>query len=147
MRVQAAELVSLKPDVIVGASTPVVVALRAETRTIPILFVQVIDPVVAGFVTSLARPEGNITGITNFEFTIGGKWLEILKEMSPQLTRVAVLYFPKTPRRRGDRMTRRAFVNNRMRFIHNFPATTLSRMTIGSKSVASPCPDSFAAVF
>jgi putative tryptophan/tyrosine transport system substrate-binding protein len=96
MRAQAAELVSLKPDVIVGASTPVVVALRAESRAIPILFVQVFDPVVAGFVTSLARPGANLTGITNFEFTMGGKWLEILKEISPQLTRVAVLYNPKT---------------------------------------------------
>jgi putative ABC transport system substrate-binding protein len=95
-RAQAAELVSLKPDVIVGAGTPVVAALRAETRTIPILFVQVIDPVAAGFVTSLARPGGNLTGITNFEFTMGGKWLEILKEISPQLARVAVLYNPKT---------------------------------------------------
>jgi putative ABC transport system substrate-binding protein len=95
-RVQAAELVSLKPEAIVAASTPVVAALRAETRTIPILFVQVIDPVAAGFVTSLARPGGNLTGITNFEFTMGGKWFETLKEISPQLARVAVLYNPKT---------------------------------------------------
>jgi len=57
----------------VGASTPVVMALQAETRTIPILFVQVIEPVAAGFVTSLARPGGNVTGITNFEFSMGGK--------------------------------------------------------------------------
>ena len=96
MRAQAAELASLKPDVILGVSTPVVTALRAETRTIPILFVQVIDPVTAGFVASLARPGGNVTGITNFEFTMGGKWLETLKEISPQLARVAVLYNPKT---------------------------------------------------
>jgi putative ABC transport system substrate-binding protein len=96
MRAQAAELVSLKPDAIVGVSTPVVAALRAETRTIPILFVQVVDPIAAGFVTSLARPGGNLTGITNFEFTMGGKWLETLKEISPQLVRVAVLYNPKT---------------------------------------------------
>jgi putative tryptophan/tyrosine transport system substrate-binding protein len=96
MRTQAAELVSLKPDVILGASTPVVAALRNETSTIPIVFVQVIDPVAAGFVTSLARPGGNVTGITNFEFTIGSKWLETLKEISPRLVRVAVLYNPKT---------------------------------------------------
>jgi putative tryptophan/tyrosine transport system substrate-binding protein len=74
----------------------VVAALRAETTTIPIVFVQVIDPVAAGFVTSLARPGGNLTGITNFEFTVGGKWLETLKEILPQLARVAVLYNPKT---------------------------------------------------
>jgi putative ABC transport system substrate-binding protein len=96
IRAQAAESVSLKPDIIVGSSTPVVTALRAESRTIPILFVQVIDPVAAGFVNSLARPGGNLTGITNFEFTMGGKWLETLKEISPQLARVAVLYDPKT---------------------------------------------------
>jgi ABC-type uncharacterized transport system substrate-binding protein len=79
IRALAAELVSLKPDAILGASTPVVTALRAETSAIPIVFVQVIDPVAAGFVTSLARPGGNLTGITNFEFTVGGKWLETLK--------------------------------------------------------------------
>jgi ABC-type uncharacterized transport system substrate-binding protein len=96
IRAEAADLVGLKPDVIVGSSSPVVMALRAETLTIPILFVQVIDPVALGFVTSLARPGGNVTGITTFEFTMGGKWLEILKEISPQLARVAVLYNPKT---------------------------------------------------
>jgi putative ABC transport system substrate-binding protein len=96
IRAEAAELVSLKPDVIVGSSTPVVLALRAETQTIPILFVQVIDPVAAGFVSSLARSGGNITGITTFEFTMGGKWLETLKEISSQVARVAVLYNPRT---------------------------------------------------
>jgi putative tryptophan/tyrosine transport system substrate-binding protein len=96
MRAQAAELMSLKPDVIVAGSTPVVAALRAETSTIPIVFVQVVDPVAAGFVASLARPGGNITGVTNFEFMVGTKWLEILKEIFPQIVRVAVLYSPKT---------------------------------------------------
>ncbi len=96
MRTQAAELVSLKPDVLLGGSTPVVEALRTETRTIPIVFAQVVDPVAAGFVVSLARPGGNTTGITNFEFMVGGKWLEILKGFSAQLVRVAVLYNPKT---------------------------------------------------
>jgi putative ABC transport system substrate-binding protein len=96
LRAQAAELVSLKPDVILAASTPVVAALRTETSTIPIVFVQVVDPVAAGFVVSLARPGGNVTGITNFEFMVGSKWLEILKEISPPLVRVAVLYSPKT---------------------------------------------------
>jgi putative ABC transport system substrate-binding protein len=96
MRAQAAELVSIKPDVIVATSTPVVAALRAETSTIPILFVQVVDPVAAAFVASLARPAGNITGITNFELAMGGKWLETLKEISPWVTRVAALYNPNT---------------------------------------------------
>jgi putative tryptophan/tyrosine transport system substrate-binding protein len=101
MRAQAAELVSLKPDAIVAGGSPAVAALQAETRTIPILFMQVIDPVAAGFVTSLSRPGGNLTGITNFEFAMGSKWLEILKEISPQLARVAVLYNPKTARYAG----------------------------------------------
>jgi putative ABC transport system substrate-binding protein len=96
MRAEAAELVSQKPDVIVASSTPAVEAVRAETRTIPILFVQVVDPVAAGFVASLARPGGNLTGITNFEFSMGGKWLQILKDISPRLARVAVLYNPET---------------------------------------------------
>jgi len=96
MRAQAAELVSLKPDAIVASGSPAVDALRAETRTIPILFMQVVDPVAAGFVTSLSRPGGNLTGITNFEFTMGSKWLETLKEILPQLVHVAVLYNPKT---------------------------------------------------
>jgi ABC-type uncharacterized transport system substrate-binding protein len=96
MRAEAAEMVSTKPDAIVGVSTPVVAALQAETRAIPILFVLVIDPVAAGFVNSLARPGGNMTGVTNFEFTMGSKWLETVKEISPQLARVAVLYNPKT---------------------------------------------------
>jgi putative tryptophan/tyrosine transport system substrate-binding protein len=96
MRAEAAELVSWKPDVIVASSTPAVEAVRAETRTIPILFVQVVDPVAAGFVASLARPGGNLTGITNFEFSMGGKWLQILKDISPRLARVAVLYNPET---------------------------------------------------
>ena len=96
-RIRAAtELVSLKPDVIVASSTPAVMVLRAETRAIPILFVQVTDPVAAGLATSLTRPGGNITGVTNFEFSMGGKWLETLKEISPQIARVAVLYDPST---------------------------------------------------
>jgi putative tryptophan/tyrosine transport system substrate-binding protein len=96
IRAEAAELVNLKPDVIVVSGSPAVLAVRAETRTIPILFIQVVDPVAAGFVTSLSRPGGNLTGITNFEFTMGSKWLETLKEISPQLARVAVLYNSKT---------------------------------------------------
>jgi putative ABC transport system substrate-binding protein len=96
MRAEAAELVRLKPDVLIGAGTPIVLALQAETHTIPILFVQVFDPVAAGLVSSLAHPGGNLTGITNFEHAVAGKWLELLKQISPQIARVATLYFPKT---------------------------------------------------
>ena len=74
---QVAQLVSLKPDLIFANSTPVAVALQAQTRTLPIVFVQVTDPIGQGLVANLAQPGGNLTGLTNFEFSIGGKWIEI----------------------------------------------------------------------
>src|SRR5262245_42873700 len=91
IRQQAAELVALAPDAIltVGASTTAPM-LRA-TRTVPVVFVSVVDPVGAGYVDSLARPGGNVTGFTNFEFSMGAKWLELLKEIAPSVTRAAVL--------------------------------------------------------
>jgi putative ABC transport system substrate-binding protein len=92
----AKELIDLKPDVIVGASTPGVAALLRETRTIPIVFVLISDPVGQGFIANLARPGGNITGFTSFEFSMGGKWLEILKEIAPQVSRVALIFNPDT---------------------------------------------------
>ena len=81
----AADLVDLAPAVIIATATPVLAAVRAQTHTIAIVFVQVIDPVSRGFVNSLARPGGNITGFTNFEFPMGGKWVEMLKEIAPQV--------------------------------------------------------------
>jgi ABC-type uncharacterized transport system substrate-binding protein len=91
IRKYAAELVALAPDVILGAGIPIVTALLQATRTLPIVFAGVADPVGAGFVASLARPSGNATGFTPFEFSIGGKWLELLKEIAPSVTRVAVV--------------------------------------------------------
>ena len=91
MRKYAAELVALAPDVILARSSAAVAPLLQETRTIPIVFTIVADPVGAGFVNSLARPGGNATGFTNFEYAMSGKWLELLKEIAPNLTRVAVL--------------------------------------------------------
>ena len=79
IRSYAKELVGLMPDVIVANSTLVLAALKNETKTVPIVFVQVPDPVEAGFVESLARPGGNITGFTNFEYAMAGKWLDLLK--------------------------------------------------------------------
>jgi putative ABC transport system substrate-binding protein len=96
MRSYAADLVGLKPDVIVCQNTPVVAILRQETRTIPIVFTQVSDPVDNGFVQSLAHPGGNITGFTNFEFSMGGKWIETLKEIDPHVARIAVIFNPET---------------------------------------------------
>jgi putative ABC transport system substrate-binding protein len=93
----AAELVALEPEVILAAATVALVALQAATRRIPIVFAQVTDPVGAGFVASLARPGGNITGLTQHEFSVGAKWLELLKQIAPRVTRVALLYDPANP--------------------------------------------------
>jgi putative ABC transport system substrate-binding protein len=92
----AKELVALRPDALVGNSTPASAALLRETRTIQIVFVGVSDPVGSGLVASIARPGGNTTGFTNFEPSLTGKWLELLKEISPGIMRVAVLFNPKT---------------------------------------------------
>ena len=94
LRKAAAELVMLSPDVIVASSTPALAALQQATRTLPIVFAQVADPVSAGFVASMARPGGNITGFTNIEYSIGAKWLELLKEIAPHVTRVGVIRDP-----------------------------------------------------
>jgi len=91
MRRDAAELVALKPDILLANGAPTVEALRQATRKVPVVFVNVIDPVGAGFVESLARPGGNATGFTLFEYGLSGKWLELLKQIAPSVTRVAVL--------------------------------------------------------
>jgi putative ABC transport system substrate-binding protein len=93
-RKYAAELVALAPDVIFTSGSAAVGPLRRATRTVPIVFVLVPDPVGAGFVDSLARPGGNITGFTQFEYGIGAKWLEVLKEIAPNTTRAAVIRDP-----------------------------------------------------
>jgi putative ABC transport system substrate-binding protein len=92
----AKELVVLQPDLLVGGTTPVVAALQRETKTIPIVFVIVSDPVGSGFVSSLPHPGGNITGFINIEATLSGKWIEMLKEIVPRVTRVALLFNPDT---------------------------------------------------
>jgi putative ABC transport system substrate-binding protein len=90
-RKYAAELVALAPDVILAAGTLGVTALQRVTRTVPIVFVRVADPVGAGVVDSLARPGGNVTGFMNYEYGLSGKWLELLKQITPSVTRAAVL--------------------------------------------------------
>jgi putative ABC transport system substrate-binding protein len=89
--------VGLAPDVLFASSAPVLLALQKETRTIPIVFVQTSDPVKLGLVENLAHPGGNITGFTNFEHAIGGKWLELIKETAPETIRVAVIFDPNNP--------------------------------------------------
>jgi putative tryptophan/tyrosine transport system substrate-binding protein len=93
-RTYATELVGLAPDVILASASASVAALQQASRSVPIVFANVIDPVGAGFVASLAQPGGNATGFTAFEYGISGKWLELLKEIAPHMTRAAVLRDP-----------------------------------------------------
>jgi putative tryptophan/tyrosine transport system substrate-binding protein len=97
----ARELVEMQLDLIVGHTTPVVAALKAQTRTIPIVFTQVSDPVGSGFIDGFAKPGGSITGFTNLESSMGSKLGELLKEVAPTITRVAVMFNPDTAPDRG----------------------------------------------
>ena len=92
----AAELVSLKPEVILASPSNSLMPLRKETRSIPIVFVSVSDPLGQGIVESLARPTGNVTGFSNLEFSLMGKWLQMLKEIAPGVTQVAVMISTRT---------------------------------------------------
>jgi putative tryptophan/tyrosine transport system substrate-binding protein len=96
MRVLAKELVALQPDVILASTTAVTAALQRETRTIPIVFAAVADPVGDGFVAGLSRPGGNITGFITIEGAIAGKWVELLTEMAPRTMRAAIMFNPDT---------------------------------------------------
>jgi putative ABC transport system substrate-binding protein len=96
-RKYAAELVALAPDVILATTTPAIAALQWVTRTVPTVFAMVIDPVGAGFVESLARPGGSTTGFMQFEYSLSGKWLELLKQVAPGVTRAAVLRDASNP--------------------------------------------------
>ena len=93
-RTYAAQLIGLQPDVILSASTTNLIILQQATNTVPIVFVQVSDPVAQGFVSNLTRPGGNLTGFSAFDFSIGGKWVDLLKQVSPGLARVAVFFNP-----------------------------------------------------
>ena len=94
--VHAKELVALRPDVILSNTTPATAAVQRETQTVPIVFTVVADPIGSGFIKSLSRPGGNITGLLYYESTVAEKWLELLKQIAPQMTRVAVMFNPKT---------------------------------------------------
>jgi putative tryptophan/tyrosine transport system substrate-binding protein len=100
-RVYAAELVGLAPDVMLASNSTILQALVQRTHTIPIVFYQVTDPVTDGFVASLARPGGNVTGFANNEFSMSGKWLELLKDIAPGVNRAMVVLDPENPTWRG----------------------------------------------
>jgi putative ABC transport system substrate-binding protein len=93
-RKKAVEVVAVAPDVLLASSNSVIAALSKATRTIPIVMVQVIDPVGSGYIESMARPGGNVTGFTQFEYSVAGKWLDLRLEIAPGTTRLAVLRDP-----------------------------------------------------
>jgi putative tryptophan/tyrosine transport system substrate-binding protein len=95
-RLYAGQIIGLMPDVIVSSSTTNLIAIQQGTVAIPVVFLQVSDPVAQGFVTSLTKPGGNITGFGMYEFSVGGKWLGLLKEIAPSLARVGVMFNPDT---------------------------------------------------
>jgi putative ABC transport system substrate-binding protein len=96
LRADAAEMVRLNPDVLLAVTTPAVVALQRETRSIPIVFANVADPVGQGIIAGFAKPGGNTTGFGAFEFSIGGKWVEVIKEIAPSVTQIGVIFNPET---------------------------------------------------
>ena len=96
MQTAARELVALQPDAILAVTSPPVAALLGETRTIPIVFTRVSDPVASGFVSNLAKPDGNVTGFTTYEFSLAGKWLQLLKDVVPSIARVTLMFNPAT---------------------------------------------------
>ena len=108
VRTLARELVALQPDAIFAVTTPAVAALLGETRTIPIVFARVADPVGDGFVSSLAKPSGNVTGFINFEPSLAGKWLQLLKELVPGIVHVTVMFNPATTPHGGSDFLRAA---------------------------------------
>ena len=97
IRALAVELMGLKPDLMVSNSNLVTAILQTEVRTVPLLFISVGDPVVSGFVTDIARPAGNVTGFANYEASMGGKWLETLREIAPHVAQIGFLMHPETP--------------------------------------------------
>src|SRR5439155_15052011 len=95
-RIYAAQLIGLMPDVLLASSTTNLTIVREATSSVPVVFIQVSDPVAQGFVANVTRPGGNLTGFAMYEFSIGGKWVDLLKEITPGLARVAVMFNPDT---------------------------------------------------
>jgi putative ABC transport system substrate-binding protein len=155
MQAFAKELVELKPDCVLGQSTPVTAALKLATRTIPIVFVAVSDPIGSGFVASMARPGGNITGFTVLHASIAGKYLAMLKEMVPQLARVAIMYNPNSVPAGGTFFSR-PFIESATKFkvrpitaeVHDPSEIENAVMKLGSESGSGLIlvPDNFLSV-
>jgi putative tryptophan/tyrosine transport system substrate-binding protein len=97
IRALAKELLGLGPDLMVSNSNLVTMILQSEVRSVPLVFISVSDPIGSGFVTDLARPTGNVTGFANFQPSMGSKWLELLRQIAPQVERIGLLYFPEAP--------------------------------------------------
>jgi len=95
-RIYAAQLIGLTPDVILAASTTNLTVIQQATNSVPVVFVQVSDPVEQGFVANITKPGGNLTGFSMYDFSVGGKWVDLLKEIAPSLSRVAVMFNPDT---------------------------------------------------
>src|ERR1700736_3540049 len=121
----AKEIVDARPDVIVGHTTAVVAALLRETRTIPIVFIGVTDPIGSGFATSLSRPGGNVTGFVDLEPSLGSKWVELLKQMVPNLTRLGCMFNPATAAGGGSYYMR---------------SVETAASSLGVQAVATPAP-------
>src|SRR2546430_12252592 len=155
MQALAQELVDLKPDCILAQSTPATDALMRTTRTIPIVFVAVSDPIGSGFVASMARPGGNITGFTVLHASIAGKYLAMLKEMVPQLARVAIMYNPNSVPAGGTFFSR-PFIESATKFkvrpitaeVHDPSEIENAVMKLGSESGSGLIlvPDNFMSV-
>ena len=96
LRTYVTELIGMEPDLILASSTPIMAALQKQRHSVPIVFTQVTDPIGQGLVSNLAHPGGHLTGFTSFEFSIGTKWLEMLKEVAPRVTRIALIFNPHT---------------------------------------------------
>jgi putative ABC transport system substrate-binding protein len=126
MQAFAKELVALQPDFILTSSTPATAAMVQQTRTIPIIFVMVSDPVGSGFVASLPRPGGNVSGFTAIEGSLGGKWVELLKEIAPQVARVVLLFNP-------------AMATYAEYYLHPFKVAAAS---LGVEAIVAPVHDS-----
>jgi len=152
----AKELIDQQPDLIIGVATPAVTALLRQTRTIPIVFTEVSDPVGSGFVETLARPGDNVTGFVDIEASFGGKWVELLREMVPSLRRIALMFNPRTAPRGGtyylgpfEAAARALAIEPVATPVHDPSeiASAMARLAREGDAGVIPTPDSFVLTF